>query len=593
MTRRQKIVWTAAAAAAVVLLLFLAVALLWNQKSSGPALPAIVRYDTLPAEFNQALQEAHQQWRAQPRDPERVRALARLYQANRLYSAAKTCYALIHSIPPGLSARDHYYLADIAQNEGNLDGALTELRAVIASDPTYLPARLSIAEALFKSGHEEDAAKAYAAVVALAPNHPMAVVGLARIAVQRGDDNTAVSLLENLLAAHPESGSAAALLAQILSRRGEAQRAEALAQWSRQKPEPAPVDPWMLALLADCYDSQVLALKAEEYFFSGRREEALSFLERVESLDPKSWLPSLLRGWSQARAHRDTEAAVDYRSALDKGGDPEKVLPLLVTSLLQLSQIQEAVAVAGEHHAKKPDSQTILLAYAEAVTRQSDESKTRTVLTKLLEKDPYLYAQNMTLAKILWTAGDRDDAAKCLERVARTFPRDVPSRALLGQFYLEKSEPLAAITPLEQALEQSAAPTPEREELIRLLSTAYSHLADAEVGQGRLVEAVALYDKMLRLNPTNLAACSGKANALVQLKQFAGAAEVLEAMAVLQPENPTIFLSLGDVLFQQGSKVQARDRWQQALRLTPPGDLELRQALDHRIQGSITVEDLR
>ncbi len=573
--------------------LSLAVGFVWSRRPSRPALPAVGHYGALPLRFNQALQDVRDQSRAQPNDPELVRKLAHLYHANRLYPEAKTCYAVIESKPPGLVARDHYYLADIAQNEGDLDRALTELRAVAELEPHYLPARVGAAEALFKSGREDEAKKEYTAIAALSPNQAQAALGLARLALQRGDDGAAISWLEKLLAAHPESTSGAALLAQILSRRGEAERADALTQWSRQKHEPVPDDPWMTDLLADCYDGQRLALKFEEYFFAGQIEEAVRFLNRVEELDPKSWLPQLLRGWSQARAHHDAEAVAEYRAALSKGGDAEKILPLLVTSLLQLDRAQEAATISADYSAMKPDSQPILIAYADAVARQGDGAKTRALLTKLLEKEPYLYAQNLSLAKILWTAGERDEAAKCLRRIVQTFPNDVASRGLLGQYYLEKSEPLAAISPLEQALEQTAAPTPAHERLKTMLTTSYFQSAAAEAGSARFAEAVLYYDKVVLLAPRELAPYLGKANALVQLKQFGHAAVVLEKMAVLQPENPTILISLGDVLYQGGDEGEARRRWQQALPLAAPGDLELRKALDHRLNDHLSAEDFK
>lgn len=556
-------------------------------------LPPLVEHAGLPPAFQRALREAHEQASAQPRAPEPLRKLARLYQANRLFPEAKSCYAAIQAEPPGLSARDRYYLADLAENEGDLDRAVGQLLEVTRADPGYLPARAEFAEILFKLGQEQVAAEQYRAVVQASPHHPAATLGLARLALQHGDDATAISLLEQLLAAHPESTSGAGLLAQILQRRGEAERADALAQWSRQKHEPVPDDPWKESLLADCYDRQQLALKFEEYFFSGQLEKAAPLLARVEELDPDSWMPPLLRGFSQARIHQDADAIKQYQMALDRGGDPEKILPLLVASLLQLNRTSEAVAIAGDYAAKKPDSQPLLLAYADALIRLGDEAKTRPVLTKLLEQEPYLYTQNLALAKILWTAGERDAAAQCLRRVAQTFPNDVASRGLLAQYYLEKSDPVAAVGPLEQALAQTAAGTPARDRVTAMLTTAYFQIASAEAEKMHFTPAISYYDKITQLAPTEMAAYLGKANALVQLKQFPQAARTLEKMAALQPDNPTIFLSLGDVLYQTGDQAAARRHWEQAVQLAASADTELRAALYHRLHDPLTSEDFK
>lgn len=564
-------------------------------RSRKPAfkLPASAHYPALPEKFSQALHNARQRISSRDTDPEGVRGLAHLYHANRLYPEARACYRFIESTSPGLNAHDYYYLADIAQNEGDLPRAQKELRAVLKTEPHYLPARMALAETLFKSGQEDEAAKEYGAILAQEPNQPQASVGLARIELQRGEDAEAVGQLEKLMAEHPEATSGAALLAQLFNRRGETERAAAMTQWSQQKREPVLPDPWMDTLLADCYDSQRLTLKFEEYLFTGQMDQAYAFLEKVEDLDPQSWTPQMLRGWSQARAKHHAEAVAEFRKALAKGGDPEKICPLLVTSLLAIPDLPEAQKLMAEYQAKLPESVAILTAYAEVALRQGDEKLATVLLGKILEKEPYLYTPNMSLAKILWSTGRHDEAVVCLQRIARVFPIDVASRGLLGQYYLEKALPLKAIEPLEQARAQSAAGSPAEKRLTEMLGLAYLQTGSAEAEKGRLPEAGSFYEKAVLLSPNDLKTHAFLASSWVQLKQFKRAAESLEKMAALDPPNPTIHLSLGDVLYQDGSTDQAVVHWQRALQLAAAGDVELRQALEARLKGEITPETFK
>lgn len=564
-----------------------------SRGSSRPQLPAVTHYGNLPARFYQTLQSTRDRVRSHGNDPEDVRKLARLYQANRLYLEARTCYQMIAATPSGLTARDHYYLADIALNEGNLGGAQTELRAVLEAEPRYLPARLALAEALLKSGREGEAAKEYSALLAIEANHPQASVGLARIELQRGDDDSAVSRLEELMAAHPESTSGAALFAQVLERRGETDRAIAMTQLSLEKPEPIPADPWMSELLGDLYDIQRLGSKFEDYFKTGQIDEALPFLHRIEELDPKSSVPSLLRGWSETQAHHDREAVIQYRRALAQGGDPEKICPNLVQSLLTLGNVSEAAELMADYYAKMPDSIPIAVAYSDVAVRQGDEKSARILLAKVLEKEPYLQSQNMSLAKILWNSGERDAAAKCLQRIATAYANDVASRALLGEYYLGKSDPVSAIRLLEQASAYAPAKTPAQKSLTAMLGTAYLQAGNGETEKGNFVGAVDYYEKAIRLAPADLNAYAGKAKACVQLKQFRRAAEALEKMVSLDPENPTIHLSLGDVIYQDGNADEAHRHWQKARQLVAAGDNELRDALDLRLSGRVTAETFK
>src|SRR5207249_1872943 len=110
-------------------------------------------------------------------------------------------------------------------------------------------------------------------------------------------------------------------------------------------------------------------------------------------------------------------AVREYYDALGRDGDPEKIAPLLVSSLLAIGKVDEASALMADLYAKTPASSPIAKAYAEVAIRKGDEKLSRELLTKILEKEPYLQSQNMSLAKILWASGERDLAAKYLQRI--------------------------------------------------------------------------------------------------------------------------------------------------------------------------------
>jgi predicted Zn-dependent protease len=230
MKKRRVILWIAVGCACFVIMVG-GVAL---RRRNAPKLPPDATYANLPALFTAALKGARGRVVNEGFVPDDIRALAHLYQANRLNSEARACYDLLRSSPDGLSATDHYYLADIAQYQGDLDRAESELRSVVHDAPEYLPAQLALGEVLFKSGRADEAAKEYNAILAAAPNQPQAMFGLARIELQNGNDDAAIGRLGTLVTTHPEMTSAAALLAQVFDRRGETARANAMRQWSRQ-----------------------------------------------------------------------------------------------------------------------------------------------------------------------------------------------------------------------------------------------------------------------------------------------------------------------------------------------------------------------
>ena len=57
----------------------------------------------------------------------------------------------------------------------------------------------------------------------------------------------------------------------------------------------------------------------------------MPLLGRLEELDPKSPIPQrCFADGPRRRDHHDLEAVQEYRKALDKGGDPEKIGPYMV-----------------------------------------------------------------------------------------------------------------------------------------------------------------------------------------------------------------------------------------------------------------------
>jgi len=317
--------------------------------------------------------------------------------------------------------------------------------------------------------------------------------------------------------------------------------------------------------------------------------EALPLLDRLEELDPRGWIAPMLRGWSLKESGHYPESVQQYRIALERGGDPERICPLLAAALLTEHEAPQAAAVLADYHARLPHSVPILLSYSEVAVWLKDQKLARSLLTEVLSAQPYLYMPNMSLFQLLWNAGEHDAAAECLQRVVRVFPGDVDSRGLLAQYYMEKSEPASAIGPLEQAIAIVPPKDPRRVRLTQMLDTAYLAAGSLEAAQGHFPKAVSYSERSIRLVPQGMRGYALKANACRRIKDFKGAEEALERMTSLQPAEPAILLSLGDVVYLEGDRDGARTHWQRALQLAPPGATDLRSALELRLAGHATA----
>jgi tetratricopeptide (TPR) repeat protein len=586
MNKRRTVQWICACAVALVL----ACVISFVRKNGRARLPDLVIYPDRPLQFNRALHAASARAESRGHDSEDVRRLAQLYLANRLYTEARVCYQAIAASKEGSTAHDHYYLAAIALDESDLHLAQKELRFTLQSEPGYVPARLALAEVLFKTGQADAAAKEYASALDIDPGNPRASLGLARIDLQKGNDEAATSRLTALVAHHPESTSGEALLAQILDRKGQTGDADAMRARSQQIHEPVAPDPWMKALMADCYDLQRLELAFEEYRLAAQLDEALPLLGRLDELDPNGWIPPMLRGWSQKEAGHYPEAVQDYTLALRNGGDPEQICPLLGAALLTEHHPAEAATLLAHYHAQLPNSIPILLSYSEVAVNLKDDKLARSLLTQVLKSEPDLYMPNMSMAQILWTSGEQDAAAQCLQRVAKVFPADIDSRGLLGQYYMGKSDPWSAIVPLEQAVDLAEAGSPKRERLTAMLDSAYLLAGSLDASQGNFSDAITFSDRSIRLVPNGLRGYALKANVFRRLKDFKRSAEALGRMVSLKPDDPSIRMGLGDMEYQDGNKDGARQDWQRALHLVPADSNKLRDALERRLAGQISAD---
>jgi tetratricopeptide (TPR) repeat protein len=298
----------------------------------------------------------------------------------------------------------------------------------------------------------------------------------------------------------------------------------------------------------------------------------------------------MLRGWSQKQAGHYPEAVEEYHLALKNGGDPERICPLLVNALLTEGKAVDAAALLAQYHERLPHSIPILLSYSEVAVRIKDSRLARSLLSEVLQKEPYLYMPNMSMAQILWVAGDHDGAAQCLQRVAQVYPADVDSRGLLGQYYMEKPDPWSAISPLEQAIADVDLKDPRRDRLIRMLDTAYLAAGSLEASRGHFDKAVSFSEKSISLVPNGMRGYSLKANVCRKMRDFKGAEQALEKMSTLEPAEPMIQLGLGDVTYQAGDKDRAHEHWQRALNLAPANASELRDALSLRLSGHVPAD---
>lgn len=304
---------TALLVVAIVILAGGVTAAVWWQKAGAKlaiieaALPAAPDTTTAPAELKERLSAANERAHGRRSALDALKELSRLYHANGFLDQAAQCYATLEQLEPREPRWLHLH-ATILAGYGEIDPALELWNRVVALAPDYIPARLRIGDAQFKSNRLDLAASAYQAVLQREPKNPYAIFGLARLDFEAKRWPEARAKLETVVnETNYEIGYD--LIVSLYEQTGEVDRARAIrasAKASGAYRDPA--DPWLDGLADDCYDSFRLALAAGVAERFRDTPGAMRLLRRAIALSPNDVSANFQLG-RIAMDHGDTELA--------------------------------------------------------------------------------------------------------------------------------------------------------------------------------------------------------------------------------------------------------------------------------------------
>lgn len=555
-----------------------------SRSPSATPVPPRPDVSRLPAGFARALADAEAKL-GDSADGRRARLrLGQLYQANQYDAEARVCYLPLAD-DTACGAKASYYLGTLALAGDDLADGIRWLEAALRRDPSYVPARLRLADACYKAGCPADAAEAYAAVLREDQRNPYALLATAREKLRLGDNPGALAVLQRLTAADPDFGAGAALYAQLLDGAGDQAQAAAWRDRARAHKDPPAPDPWMDEVMTQCYDIQRLAMIFEDYAKANRVDESLRWLERLEAVDPQHWLVRQIRGLALADRGRLAEAAAEYEAAIAGGGDAGKLYAALVSTLTGLKRYADADAKAIAGLAAAPQSPALLVSVALLRQAEGDVAEAERRLQQARAIEPRNTSACRTLALIWWGRGEQARALPLFEIVMGTDPHDLATRGLVGEYLLQQDRPADAREPLEQAWTLD----PKNENIADLLALACLRLGNQEARAGRSPAALAAYDRAIAVRPTRPEALTNKARLCVQLGQFAPAEQALRQLSLVQPENAAVWLALGDVQHAAGHDDDARANWSRVGELAR-GDAgqNLREAAAQRLRTLTT-----
>ncbi len=211
--------------------------------------------------------------------------LSRLYHANGYLDAAAATYVGLAELEPAEPRWPHLH-ATILAGFGQATPAIERWDRAIALAPDYLPAQLRRADLMLKDNQIDAAAAAYRHVLEQERDNAWALLGLARIDLEKEAWRDARQRLERVVALTNYT-LGYDLIVSLYERLGEDREAEAIRGRSfASGAYRDPTDPWLDALMADCYDSFRLSLEAGAKARHNDNETARRWLERAIVVAP-------------------------------------------------------------------------------------------------------------------------------------------------------------------------------------------------------------------------------------------------------------------------------------------------------------------
>jgi len=366
---------------------------------------------------------AYQHAKQHAGDADAVGALGRTLQAWELWDAAHRVYLRAQALAPQ-AFEWHYLDALVLQRLALHEDAARQLRAAVAAQPGYLPARLKLAEALVESGALPESRKLLEALVREPAAEPAAQVALGRIAAAEGRHADAITHFERAIALFPELGAAYYGVARSYRAAGRTADAErALTFYARYGARwPGLDDPVARTVSGLRDDARAILRKGIASANEGDIDAAIAAHETALARDPSlvSIHANLLslygraKNWPKADEHYRAAIAAGFAPA-DLHYDYGVVMTLREDFAAAEAAYRKAIAV-NPLHANAHNNLALLL------ERRRDVDGATAEYRQAVAAQPTVRLFRFNLGRMLLAAGKPEQAIAEFEQIQQ--PRD-------------------------------------------------------------------------------------------------------------------------------------------------------------------------
>jgi len=265
-------------------------------------------------------------------------------------------------------------------------------------------------------------------------------------------------------------------------------------------------------------------------------------------------------------ARQQVRQAAVLRRAGGQGDSPARVLKAS-HRLFEMGRIGEALPALQQTLEQHPEDVPLRTALAYALASTGEVTAAIAHYRLLLEREPDSAPQLTNLAVLLIGVNDTEAAWELLLRASELAPEHANTAFTLGELLERLSQREQAFHHYRRAVvlyrrQIGSNPGPERcNDLVKL--------ASAQMWTGDLKEALASFDRAIRLRPNHALALARRGLALGKLRRIPEAIAALKQAAAVDPDFSEVRRAIGDLLLHAGEPKAARAHYRAALRVNP------------------------
>ena len=248
---------------------------------------------------------------------------------------------------------------------------------------------------------------------------------------------------------------------------------------------------------------------------------------------------------------------------------------MLIRLLRESGRFDEALAEASSATALESGAADVALERALVHQALHQPAQAKVAVASALAIEPYHVESHMLNVELSLVQGDAPAAAESIAWIDQLAPVDYRVQMRVVLLQMETGQFPQAISRLLRVKDlEPSDPEPQA-----LLADAHLELGNAAMGRRDLEAARSHYEKAVVYRPDLIPAQGNRAMVLIELGDYAAAEGALAALVELQPNDPAVRLTYGDILGQNGKMAKARAQWQQVVRETQ-GRPELKELRD-------------